>query len=1079
MAIPSLSGSSISSTYNRLVQTDGTTFADGTGSIITALNITSSTAVSSSYSNYAVTASHLDTYLPPFPFTGSAEISGSLNIIGPFTASSTLVTGNVTVLGTASINTLVVNQTKYSSGSNQLGDGLEDTQTLFGTVRIPAGSFTVTGSSVMSGSLSVTGGITGSGLNINNLTPIIFAGQGGLTDTVRFTSNSSINRISIYNNESTSNGSLISFGRSSFSIDGQVGSIGALVGGVENFGIGLLTDAGKPIVLFHGLIERFRVAPISGNILIGTTTDSGFKLDVNGTARITNGLTLTGSLQILGSLTSSQDIRVNQTEVGADINRNTKVGFRSFEAITTGRDNIAIGNLAGVSLTGGRWNVHIGSDSGINNQTGDGNITIGNNTCAFGNGGYANIAIGDESGRGGILNGDHNVALGAYVLYQLQQGNNNTGIGTYGFQDINTTSSFNTGIGYWVGKDFKSGSYNIFIGNESKALQSGSFNTIIGGNIPTNTITSGINRNVILADGSGSIRLFSPENGNVGIGTLNPNSKLHVIGEIKSSVSASNYAFQIENSNEPEFKYRIFNHGSTVSTTVITSGLFYNTTENATIKFIRGGGASDGTIAFTTNNGAERMRITSTGNILIGTTSENARFQVRGSGTTSATTSLRVENSSGTARLTVLDDGTTAFNTNHLCVSSSGNTGVGTNAPSNRLHVLNDSVINPTNINANNNDANNYVNQGIFKIESVNNALYAGVSSTVNDRRAWIQSGHEISAFANALGPICLNPLGGNILIGTVLDVNKNLVVNQPNASLEIRATNENQNAGLFFGNPFNNSTAAPPKAAIIAAGVNTFSRSNLHFCLDDTTTNTEASLSNSRMILTKEGNLAVGIGNTSPISRLQVRGSGTTTSTTTFLLQNSTPTTLASVLDNGQTLFTGPSTTLANGVAQFNISQSLIQTAVTNSVIDAVRIAPTLQTTAINQVQTALKVQPTFTGSFTGSQNIIADFGATSVGSQLTVTDITSGSIYMVNDVSGLPIIEATSDWSVRMYNFPQTVFEKTGSNVNIYGTLNATGSFILPLSQSTTPVVGSAYWSGSLLFVYDGTRYRSSSFA
>jgi hypothetical protein len=222
-----------------------------------------------------------------------------------------------------------------------------------------------------------------------------------------------------------------------------------------------------------------------------------------------------------------------------------------------------------------------------------------------------------------------------------------------------------------------------------------------------------------------------------------------------------------------------------------------------------------------------------------------------------------------------------------------------------------------------------------------------------------------------------------------------------------------------------------------------------------------------------------IGIGTTSPNSRLQVVGLGTTTSTTTFLLQNSTPTTLVSVLDNGQTLFSGPSSTLANNVAQINFSQSLIQTAVTNSVIDAVRIAPTLQTTATNQTQTALKVQATFTGSFTGSQNVIADFGATSVGSQLTVTDITSGSIYMVNDVSGLPIIEATSDWSVRMYNFPQTVFEKTGSNVNIYGTLNATGSFILPLSQSTTPVVGSAYWSGSLLFVYDGTRYRSSSFA
>ena len=119
------------------------------------------------------------------------------------------------------------------------------------------------------------------------------------------------------------------------------------------------------------------------------------------------------------------------------------------------------------------------------------------------------------------------------------------------------------------------------------------------------------------------------------------------------------------------------------------------------------------------------------------------------------------------------------------------------------------------------------------------------------------------------------------------------------------------------------------------------------------------------------------------------------------------------------------------------------------------------------------------FNRQATGSTNIIADFGAASAGSQLTVTDVTSGSIYMVNDVSGLPIIEATSDWTVNMYNYPNLVFNKTGSQVNIFGTLLVSGSFILPLSQSVTPQTGSAYWSGSLLYVYDGAQYRSSSFA
>jgi sugar lactone lactonase YvrE len=64
--------------------------------------------------------------------------------------------GNLTLNGTASISNLVVNQTQYSSGSNQLGDAANDTQTLYGTVVIPTGSLTVTGS------VRSTGGFTGS-----------------------------------------------------------------------------------------------------------------------------------------------------------------------------------------------------------------------------------------------------------------------------------------------------------------------------------------------------------------------------------------------------------------------------------------------------------------------------------------------------------------------------------------------------------------------------------------------------------------------------------------------------------------------------------------------------------------------------------------------------------------------------------------------------------------------------------------------------------------------------------------------------------------------------------------------------
>jgi len=77
----------------------------------------------------------------------------------------------------------------------------------------------------------------------------------------------------------------------------------------------------------------------------------------------------------------------------------------------------------------------------------------------------------------------------------------------------------------------------------------------------------------------------------------------------------------------------------------------------------------------------------STGFVGIGETSPSAKLEIRGSGATSATTALRVENSSATGLLTILNNGTSAFNTNHLYVSSSGRVGIGTTSPQSQLHI--------------------------------------------------------------------------------------------------------------------------------------------------------------------------------------------------------------------------------------------------------------------------------------------------------------------------------------------------------------------------------------------------------
>ncbi|MGC9049232.1 MAG: hypothetical protein ACP5IX_03400, partial [Patescibacteria group bacterium] len=81
--------------------------------------------------------------------------------------------------------------------------------------------------------------------------------------------------------------------------------------------------------------------------------------------------------------------------------------------------------------------------------------------------------------------------------------------------------------------------------------------------------------------------------------------------------------------------------------------------------------AGTGDLYFETNS-EKRLVITSSGNVGIGTTAPTARLDVIGTGTTSATAALRIKNSALTENVTVLDN---------------GNVGIGTTEPVGKLHV--------------------------------------------------------------------------------------------------------------------------------------------------------------------------------------------------------------------------------------------------------------------------------------------------------------------------------------------------------------------------------------------------------
>ena len=147
------------------------------------------------------------------------------------------------------------------------------------------------------------------------------------------------------------------------------------------------------------------------------------------------------------------------------------------------------------------------------------------------------------------------------------------------------------------------------------------------------------------------------------------------------------------------------------------------------------GSSDSGMLTFHTQNGyvvsaipPERMRITSGGNLLVGTTTDNGnRLQVTGNG------------------------------------YFSGNVGIGTASPQVKLsvHGSQNNTIAPAN--------------GVAKFVGGDAGIFVGTLAGVPNYGSWIQAMRESDGLTF---PLFLNPTGSNVLIGTTTDSGEKLQVN-------------------------------------------------------------------------------------------------------------------------------------------------------------------------------------------------------------------------------------------------------------------------------------------------------------
>ena len=211
------------------------------------------------------------------------------------------------------------------------------------------------------------------------------------------------------------------------------------------------------------------------------------------------------------------------------------------------------------------------------------NIAVGHLALTSTAGGLNNTAVGTQALYSNIT-GANNLAVGYQSLYN-NDGNNNTAVGKSALYDL-TTGTFNTILGC----------------NTGLGITTGEKNTIIGANVTG--LSSALSNTIILADGDGNQRLRILSSGLVGIGTTSPAERLDVAGAVRISSNAATF--------------------TSAATIIDRSGAESR---------ICAGGATDANLSLFTSQtslggAAERLRITSTGNVGIGTTTPGSKLQV-------------------------------------------------------------------------------------------------------------------------------------------------------------------------------------------------------------------------------------------------------------------------------------------------------------------------------------------------------------------------------------------------------------------------------------------------------------------
>ena len=154
---------------------------------------------------------------------------------------------------------------------------------------------------------------------------------------------------------------------------------------------------------------------------------------------------------------------------------NISVGSNTtMAALTSGSNNVSLGNAAGQSLTTGSGNFNLGYLAGASNSTSSNNVFLGSE-AGYQITGEHNCFIGSNAGRDGTAT-SYTVGIGTLAGYS--GGSSNVDIGYY--SGFNSTGSYNVRLGRQAGQQASSSNGNIYIGYAAGQTNTGSNNTVLG-----------------------------------------------------------------------------------------------------------------------------------------------------------------------------------------------------------------------------------------------------------------------------------------------------------------------------------------------------------------------------------------------------------------------------------------------------------------------------------------------------------------------------------------------------------------------------------------------------------------------